>query len=352
MSETLEELLNRVQPKEEAVAPTTEEKKEVEVVEEVVETNEVVEDTKTEEVIETEPEKKSFSELLKTVPTEVKVEEKKVEVPDEILAELQDYKEKLSIYQNDPLHKAVAMGASRDELLAIIAEINGKDYSKSSYKDLIASEIQSLSGMEGEDLAEQVELALAEYNELPKWKQIAAEKEMQAKFQAKSKKGDSPTLKAIEEAYSLKVAAMPTPEREQEVLKTRVAKETGSIKAVGTTLIGSVLEGVEFTQEQLNEIIEKDYDPFDADKKYLNKDGELENVAEFINDKFILKNFYTMVANAKKQGALEANKGTAATRVVKKTTVVSEKQTENEKTLVGLGLGHVVESPKSIRWKE
>ena len=122
---------------------TQEEKPKEETTEVVVETTqevveEVVEETtegKVEETTEEETLQTSFSELLKETPA---TEEKVVEIPQEVLSEIESYKQKLADYEaqfNDPLVKAVTAGATKEQLIAIAAELNGKDYSNSSYRD-------------------------------------------------------------------------------------------------------------------------------------------------------------------------------------------------------------------------
>lgn len=292
---------------------------------------------------------KSFSEILGNA----KPEEKKVEVPAEVLAEIESYKQKVAQYEaklNDPLVKAVTAEATKEQLLAIAAELQGKDYSKSSYKDLLTLEISQITGMEGEELEEQVIEALAEFDSMPKWKQIAAEKEMQAKFESKAKKGESATLQALEAAYSEKVKTIKTPEQMQKEIQEIEKADKEAISTLGKKLIGQKLYGVEFTEDTLKEIVEKDYG-VDKVNEYLNEKGEL-NIGGFLEDKFIKKNLAKMIELAEERGAEKAKKGTAVTKTVKQTGVTTTKVDPKAEELRALGLNNVVEAPKSIQWKD
>lgn len=293
---------------------------------------------------------KSFSEILGEAKP---AEEKKAEVPAEVLAEIESYKQKVADYEaklNDPLVKAVTAEATKEQLLAIAAELQGKDYSKSSYKDLLTLEISQITGFEGEELEEQVVEALADFESMPKWKQIAAEKEMQAKFESKAKKGESATLQALEAAYSEKVKTIKTPEQAQKEIQDIEKADKEAISTLGKKVVGQKLYGVEFTENDLKEIVEKDYS-FDKANEYLNEKGEL-NIGSFLEDRFIKKNLAKMIELAEQRGAEKANKGTAVTKTVKQTGVTTTKVNPNEEELKALGLNGVVEMPKSIQWKD
>jgi len=309
--DTLDDLLDRAKDlglnpnKEVEVEKTETEKVETEKVEEVVE-----ETTETTEATETETEKKEeeteglFFELLKDAKKE---EPKPTEVPAEVLAELETYKNKLAAIESDPLVKAVMAEATKEQLVAIAAELNGKDYSKSSYKDLIEMEIRN-EGFEGEELESQLESIMESFENMLPFERKRAEKALQEKFQKEAKKGESPTLAALEAAYQEKVAKMPKPEDIQKIAEV----EKSEIKTLGSKLVGKSLYGVEFTNDLLQEIIEKEYD-VNKVTEYVDKEGNFD-AASFIEKKFITKNFAKIIEGAKEQGRKEANKGTAVTQ--------------------------------------
>lgn len=258
--------------------------------------------------IEEEP--KSFIELLKGKTTTTD-ETKAVEIPDEVKAEIEAYKKKLELYESDPLVKAVTAEATKEQLIAIAAELNGKDYSKSSYKDLMEVEIRN-EGFEGDELEEQLKAVMYDFDSLLPFQKKKAEKQIQEKFQSQAKKGESPTLQALEAAYQEKLGSSESPEQFKQRIDTIAQNEKKAIESVGKQLLGSQLYGVEFTADTLKEIIEKDYD-VNKVSDYANEKGELD-VAGFIQSKFIAKNFATMIEKAKEEGRKEALKGTANTQ--------------------------------------
>lgn len=353
--ENLDELLDRVgangtqeeKPKQETTEKVEEKIEEV-VEEKVVEetTEEKVEETTEEETLQT-----SFSELLKETPATE--EKKEVEIPQEVLSEIETYKQKLADYEaqlNDPLVKAVTAGATKEQLIAITRELEGKDYSKSSYQDLIASKIKDVTGFEGEDLEAQINEAMEEFNALPKWKQMAQEKDLRNEFQSSAKKGESPTLEALDLAYQEKIKSFKTNEQVQEEIKAVAIKEKAAIKDNGKVLVGKKFWGVEFTEETLNDIIEKDYD-VNKVADFVNDDGKLD-VGSFIEAKFYKRNIAEIVRLAEERGAKKANQGTAVTKTIKKVSATVEKTDPKAEELKAIGLGHVTEAPKSIKWRE
>lgn len=352
--ENLDELLDRVgangtqeeKPKQETTEKVEEKIEEV-VEEKVVEetTEEKVEETTEEETLQT-----SFSELLKETPTTE--EKKEVEIPQEILSEIETYKQKLADYEaqlNDPLVKAVTAGATKEQLIAITRELEGKDYSKSSYKDLIEAEIRS-EGFDGEELAEQLEAVMSDFESLLPYQRKKAESELRAKFQSSAKKGESPTLEALDLAYQEKIKSFKTNEQVQEEIKAVAIKEKAAIKDNGKVLVGKKFWGVEFTEETLNDIIEKDYD-VNRVADFVNDDGKLD-VGSFIEAKFYKRNIAEIVRLAEERGAKKANQGTAVTKTIKKVSATVEKTDPKAEELKAIGLGHVTEAPKSIKWRE
>jgi hypothetical protein len=250
-------------------------------------------------------ENNSFLEVLKDANG--KKEEVKPEVPAEFLAELETYKTKLAAIESDPLVKAVMAEATKEQLVAIAAELNGKDYSKSSYKDLIEMEIRN-EGYEGDELQEQVEALLESFESMLPFEKKRAEKSLQEKFQKEAVKGESPTLATLESAYQEKISSLPKAEDIQKIVEV----EKKEINTIGSKLLGKKLYGVEFTADTLKDIVEKDYD-VNKVAEFIDKEGNLDAVS-FIQSKFIAKNFGKMIDWAKEEGAREANKGTSVTK--------------------------------------
>jgi hypothetical protein len=270
-------------------------------------------------------EPKSFIEILKGKTAN---ETKSVEIPDEVKAEIESYKKKLELYESDPLVKAVTAEATKEQLIAIAAELNGKDYSKSSYKDLMEVEIRN-EGFEGEELEEQLNAIMSEFEDLLPFQKKKAEKQIQERFQSQAKKGESPTLQALEAAYKDRISTLETPEQFKQRIDTIAQNEKKAIESVGKQLLGSQLYGVEFTADTLKEIIEKDYD-VNKVSDYANEKGELD-VAGFIQSKFISKNFATMIEKAKEEGRKEALKGTANTQGRGRTTTTTSNTVSKSK---------------------
>lgn len=280
--------------------------------EEKVETTEEVETTEKVESTEKVEEPKSFSDLLKDV---VEVHTKPIEVPEEIKKEIDTYKAqleetkaKLQSIESDPLVKAVLAGATKEQLTKVAAELNGKDFSKASYEELIRVEIEQTTGLSGEELQEQVALALDEFNSQPLYKQKIQEKSLRESVQSKFKGGESETLKELENAYLEKAKSIKNPADIQKELQETAEAEKASIVTLGKRLVGSELYGVKFTEEILNEIVEKDY-AVDRVSEFIDEKGNL-NVPQFIQSKFLLKNIEKIYQNGIEQGKKEAQKGT------------------------------------------
>jgi hypothetical protein len=123
-----------------------------------------------------------------------KVEKQEEVIPESVKAKMEQLERekeeiagKLASLQSDPLVKAVTAEATKEQLIAIAAELNGKDYSKSSYKELMEAEIRA-EGFEGEELAEQLEAELSNFETLLPYQKKKLENELRAKFQATAKK--------------------------------------------------------------------------------------------------------------------------------------------------------------------
>lgn len=255
-----------------------------------------------------------------------KVEKQEEVIPESVKAKLEQLEKekeeiagKLASLQSDPLVKAVTAEATKEQLIAIAAELNGKDYSKSSYKELMEAEIRA-EGFEGEELAEQLEAELSNFETLLPYQKKKLENELRAKFQATAKKGESPTLANLEAAYTEKYASAKTPADIQKENDAIIAADIQSIKEIGAGAIGTEMYGVKFTQEELNDIISKEYHP-DKVLPYLNEKGNL-NAGKFIIDQFKLRNFEKMMENAALSAVGKKNVEEKAVRGTPKNTPV------------------------------
>lgn len=231
-----------------------------------------------------------------------KVEKQEEVIPESVKAKMEQLERekeeiagKLASLQSDPLVKAVTAEATKEQLIAIAAELNGKDYSKSSYKELMEAEIRA-EGFEGEELAEQLEAELSNFETLLPYQKKKLENELRAKFQATAKKGESPTLANLEAAYTEKYASVKKPADIQKENEAIIAADIQSIKELGAGAIGTEMYGVKFTQEELDDIVKKEYHP-EKVLNYLDEKGNL-NAGKFIIDQFKLRNFEKMMENA------------------------------------------------------
>lgn len=269
-------------------------------------------------------------------------EEKEEVVPEKVKKQLEQLEseknelaKKLTSLESDPLVKAVTAEATKEQLIAIAAELSGKDYSKSSYKDLLEAEIRSL-GFEGEELTEQLEAELEKFESLLPYQKRKVEKEMRDKFQSNVKKGESPTLANLEAAYQEKMKSVETPEQYKAKVKAIVEADKAAIKKVGENAIGTKLYGIEFTKQELNDILEKEYTPEKADL-YANEKGEL-NVSKFIVDTFKLRNLDKMIELAREEGKKSSNVVAEAARGQARTTVSKgEVLTDAQKNMKAMG---------------
>jgi len=273
------------------------------------------------------------------IPDSVKETISKLEAANKALAS------KLDLIENDPLVKAVTAEATKEQLVAIAAELNGKDYSKSSYKDLLEAEIKA-EGFEGDELAEQLEAEMSNFEALLPYQRNKLEKEIRAKFQATAKKGESPTLQALEDAFLAKNSGLKTPAQLQQEDEAIIQADLAAIKQVGTSAIGSEMYGVVFTQEELNDILTKEYNPENISKQYLDEKGNL-NAPKYLIDTFKLRNFDKMLENAAKTAVNKKNiEETVVKGNAKGAPVHVEKLTNAQLNMKAVGLPDYIINPK------
>lgn len=346
MTKTLEQLLEENKALEAAEETQTEETQEEVKQEEVQEETQESEEEQTEtteevvEVVEEEKseetqtsEKKSFIELIseKTDDPQDPAATKAVELTEEIKAKL----DRLAEIESNPLHKAITLGATKEELKKIAAEIASTDYSKMTYEQLLSIEVAKETGLEGDDLTEEVSLLMAEHESKSAYQRVQAEKALKAQFDSIAI--ESPTLKSLEEAYS----SLPDPKLQAvEVAKLKeqtMIAEKRELAEFGKRLIGSELNGVEFTESELNKIIEEEYD-VDAVVPYINKDSKIE-AGKFIYDKFRLRNFEKMVDAEVAKRVKQSNRETVVTtRTAKGSSPAVGTVDPNKEVAKGLGL--------------
>lgn len=268
------------------------------------------EEKKEEEEEEDEKEVNTLFDKIKAIdPNKQEVEKKEEEkvatvIPDDVKAKL----EELEAIKNNPFFQATQLGATKEQIKQIAAEIAGTDYSKKSYEELLTLEIGSITGLQGEELEAEVALAIEEYNSKPFYKRKQEEVALREKFQSVSS-GESETLNKLLQAYKPEEKAKP--EEMAELFEKTTQAEKAHIRNVGSKLIGGKLYGVEFTEETLNKIIEEEYD-VNAVVSYLDGEGNL-NAAKFLQDKFVMKNIEAMIEAEAERRAKKKLKGIAVT---------------------------------------
>jgi hypothetical protein len=282
---------------------------------------------------------KSLEEILAATTPAAPVEEV---IPESVKAKLEQlenekrtYAEKLQSLESDPVISAILSGANKEQLIDIAAELKGKDYSKSSYRELMELEIAA-EGYEGEELQNQLDAVVAEFDSLLPYQKSREEKQLREKFQSKIKAGESPTLKALEAAFQEKLKGQKTPEQIAQENNAIIAADKTSIQEVGKAAIGSEMYGVKFTQEELNEILTKEYHPARVEP-YLNEKGEL-NAGKFIVDTFKMRNMEKMIEWAREDERRKNNIKTAApSGDIKNTQVQNENLTPQQANMKAMG---------------
>jgi fused signal recognition particle receptor len=283
-----------------------------------------------------EPEgKKSFYELMnesKADQAKAKVAEEAKEV--ELSAEIKAKLDRLAAYESDPLHSAIALGASQEELKKIASEIAANDFSKLSFQQLLELDIKRATGLSGEELAAELDLLMAEHDSLSVYHKSIKEAALRSQYSSVDE--ESPTLKALKKAYEEKGPVQT--QDVKELYELTAKQEKAEIVAVGKNFIGSQLNGVDFTESELNSILEQDYHP-DAVTKYLDKDSNLQ-VDKFLFDAFRLRNFDKMVeAEVAKRLAVERKINAAIPNASDKGgSAAFEKVDQNKEVMKGLGL--------------
>lgn len=290
---------------------------------------------KEEEEEEDEKEVNTLFDKIKSITPE-KVEEKKEEkveavIPDDVKAKL----EELEAIKQNPFYQATVLGATKEQIKQIAAEIAGTDYSKKSYEELLAIEISTVTGLQGEELEAEVALAIEEYNSKPFYKRKQEETALKEKFQSLSS-GESPTLKALLDNYK-EPEKKAKPEDMDKLFEQTANEEKAYIKSVGSKLIGGKLYGVEFTEETLNKIIEEDYD-VNSVIGYLDNEGKL-NATKFLQDRFVMKNLEAMIEAEAERRAKKKTKGLVVTaKDEKKEPIGAEKVNKGAEIRKGLGI--------------
>lgn len=112
--------------------------------------------------VEEEEEKDTFIEAVKTIKPETTLKEEiKVEIPDDFKKQLEEYKAKLSQYEENPLHEAIKMGATDKDIKQIAKEIAATDISDLSTTQLIEKAVRdAFPDYSAEELAEALDTEL------------------------------------------------------------------------------------------------------------------------------------------------------------------------------------------------
>ena len=319
---TLEELLAEEEARKNSTAPetvvaqteTTTETQE-EVVEEVkvedvaVETQVETTQTETTETTEEKPEGLSFLDKMKELGTETpdstteqtqttQTAETQTEIPDDVKAKL----EELEAIKNNPIFQAIQLGANKEDIKKLALEIANADVSTKTFEQLLRMEIETETGLQGDELEDELNAQLAKHESLLVYDQKKFEKELRNKFSNQT--ANLSTLSALEAAMK----ANPKEEvQDIEVLKAQTAKqEQSAIASLGKNFVGTVLHGVEFTEQELENIIKEEYS-VESFSPYVKADGS-PDVSKFLFDKFRLRNFEIMTENAAKMA--QKNNGT------------------------------------------
>lgn len=223
-----------------------------------------------------------FVGAVKTIkPEATPKEEIKVEIPEDFKKELDEYKAKLSQYESDPLVQAVKMGATDKDIKQIAKEIAATDISDLSTTQLIEKAVRdAFPDYSAEELAEALDTELSTYETLSPLAKKSHDEILRNKYS--NAEYSSPTLKKLQEAFSLSQANKVDYNPEQEIAKA-IQQETTLIKTIGSQLVGKTLKGVLFDEAKLNEVLSE----YDVNKvqPYLDKEGNLDAVG-FIQDKF------------------------------------------------------------------
>lgn len=261
----------------------------VEVVEPTPEQTPIVETpiVETEVVVETKEEgdetPDTFFEAVKTIKSTTTpiVETQKVEVPDDFKKQLEEYKAKLSQYEQNPLHEAIALGASDKDIKQIAKEIAATDVSDLSTEQLIEKAVKdAFPNLSPQELAEALDTEITNYERLSPLAKKSHDESLRTKYS--SAEYSSPTLKKLQEAFSKSQNDKVNFNPDQEIAKA-IEIETTLIKTIGSQLVGKTLKGVLFDEAKLNEVLSE----YDVNKvqSYLDEKGNLDAIG-FIQDKF------------------------------------------------------------------
>ena len=233
------------------------------------------------------PETKSLFELLNQ-KEEVKTpaQEVKTVVEAKLTPEQEEKLAKLEKLENNPIYKAISIGAEQEVIKKIAEELSGKDYSNASYAEMLRIKAENL-GFVGEELITVVKDQLEKFDTLDAFER--REKEIELKKQFTKTGSESPTYKSFVELYNETASKQPkqptTAELEAEnkkIADAELAVISEKLKAI-VKEGNAGLNGVVLDQKLADEII-KAYD-FTEDAKY-SKTGQFD-VNKLIADKFM-----------------------------------------------------------------
>jgi hypothetical protein len=260
------------------------------------ETTEATTEAVTTEQVQDEEEGESGTKFLQfltgeTQATTSEEETKKAEVPQEILSELESYKEKLSKYERNQFLKAVVeMGLNPDDAKAIAKEILGTDVSNMSVNDLLAMDTKSETGLDGDDLQDAIDAEISYYESLTPRQKAQFEKELRGKYNQTS---ESKLLKSILESTPKEQQKM-----SQEQIDAMLAEDRRQLNEVVKQFVGQDLMGFKVDESVAKQIIDS-YDNYPF--KHFNDDGTF-NAKDYATDVFIKANFNKIVNSAVEYG--------------------------------------------------
>lgn len=253
---------------------------------------EVVNENVETEVQETEESGGKFLEFLTGENQQADEQaESRAEVPQEILSELESYKEKLSKYEQNAFLKAVVeKGLNPDDAKAIAKEILGNDVGSLPVRELLAMDTKNETGLEGDDLQDAIDAEIAHYESLTPRQKAQFERELKAKY---TSSGESKLLKSILESTSQK-----TQKVSQEQIDQMIVQDKQSLGEIVKQFVGQDLMGFKVDESVAKQILES-YDNYPF--KHFSEDGTF-NAKEYATDVFIKTNFTKIVNSAVEYG--------------------------------------------------
>ncbi len=183
--------------------------------------------------------------------------------------------------KNNPLFKLFENGADAETLREFAKSIIPQDNSNLPLSELVKMDFQNDLGLTGEDLTTAVEDYMAELESMQPYKQKKAEKDLRDKFKPAQIDPNGFLKQWNEQQEKNKTPQQPT--LSQEEFNAFVEADKNQLSEFSRNLIGGEFNGVEITEAEVAELVNK-YDPNEVAYKYLKKDGSF-NTKKFVQDK-------------------------------------------------------------------